>query len=473
MTTTTWLSILGGDWNTAGDWSAGVPTPGSTALLTVLGFSGYTVTSSQNNSAGTLQMAAGIELNIDSNELDVTSGTGTGALAGTISILGSAALGLGAAGKASTFDNTGTIGDFGTVKVNGVVTLVGNGTIDLDNTITGGAAGTLINGNASSANTIGGQGAIGESGNLDFVNGTKGTIAADIGGDNIVIDTKTFLNSGLVEANDGSLLLQSDITQTATGRLEALGSGSGIDLESVSIIGGTVSIAGGDSLIGVTGTDLIDPAKTIANAGTIEAEFGDLLIDGSVKNSSTGELVVEEDESLEISGTVTKGAADIYSTGEMIFGGPSSASVTFEPASFGLLVLDDAKKFTGTVAGMSASPTAAIDLENIAFDDSPTVSFAKGVLTVTDPATKITDKIKISGPAGTFVASAAGDGSTLISDPSTGAAGVAGNNTQLLMQAIASWGAGSGFAGAAIINALSNNPSSDVLAVNSSPPHHG
>ena len=117
--------------------------------------------------------------------------------------------------------------------------------------------------------------------------------------------------------------------------------------------------------------DLINPAKSISNDGMMEAESGDLIIAGSVKNSSAGSLVADEDVSLTISGTVTKGAANIYSTGEIVFGGPSSASVTFGPSSFGLLVLGDAKKFTDTVAGMSSSPNAAIDLENIAFDDGP------------------------------------------------------------------------------------------------------
>ena len=77
MTTTTWKNTAGGDWNTAADWTNGVPMAGDTALVTTPG--SYTIVSDQNNSAGVLQMAADIELNIDTNELDfLTSGSGTG-----------------------------------------------------------------------------------------------------------------------------------------------------------------------------------------------------------------------------------------------------------------------------------------------------------------------------------------------------------------------------------------------------------
>ena len=77
----------------------------------------------------------------------------------------------------------------GTVEINGPVSLVGNGAISLEGAISGGANGTLLNGNASSGNTIGGNGTIGELGNLDVVNGAKGIISAS--GGNLVIDTKT------------------------------------------------------------------------------------------------------------------------------------------------------------------------------------------------------------------------------------------------------------------------------------------
>jgi hypothetical protein len=84
---------------------------------------------------------------------------------------------------------------------------------------------------------------------------------------------------------------------------------------------------------------------------------------------------------LGITGTVTGGAANIYSTGAIEFDGPSSVNVSFSsnpyngtPSTGGLL-LGDATKFTGTVAGMLTNPGAGIVLGNIPFADDPVVSF--------------------------------------------------------------------------------------------------
>jgi len=417
--TNSWKKAVSGDWNTGPNWTAGVPVYGSTALITVPGT--YTVTSSQNNALGNLEMESDATLSIASHELDITSGTGTGALAGTIAIAGSATLGLGVAATISTFNNTGTIEDssltIADIAINGTVTLIGNGTISLTNgqILGGGTNDTLINGDSSSGNTISGSGQIGE-GALDFVNGTKGVIEID--GFMLSVNTNTFSNSGLMEATGvGDLEFFSDVTQTATGKLQASGSGV-VDLNGGSIIGGTVSIGKGADLRVDTGTSLIDAAKTIANAGTIDTFGGSLLIAGAVKNASTGTLFAGFG-TLGISGTVTGGTAHIAGASALVFGGPSSADVTFDLSSAGILILDDATKFTGTVAGMLANPTASIDLENIPFADGSTVKFNSSthLLTVTDAVTGITDKIKISGSAGTFTATEAADTSTLITDP--------------------------------------------------------
>jgi hypothetical protein len=133
--TNSWAHPVNGDWNTASNWTVGVPTAGSTALITTSGT--YTVTSSQYNSLGTLEMATRATLSIASNELDVTSGTGTGALAGTITIANGEVLGFGTDATSTTFKNTGTIelqnsGNFTTpLAISGRVTLTGNGKIDL------------------------------------------------------------------------------------------------------------------------------------------------------------------------------------------------------------------------------------------------------------------------------------------------------------------------------------------------------
>ena len=59
---------------------------------------------------------------------------------------------------------------------------------------------------------------------------------------------------------------------------------------------------------------------------------------------------------LVIDGTVKKGTATLEGTGEIEFGGASSANVTFAANSAGILKLDhqsvgDPSAFTGTVSG--------------------------------------------------------------------------------------------------------------------------
>ena len=130
--------------------------------------------------------------------------------------------------------------------------------------------------------------------------------------------------------------------------------------------------------------------------------------------------------------------------------------------------LFDASKFTGTVAGMSSAPDAAIDLENIPFADGPMVAFnaSTHLLTVTDPVTEKTDKIKIVG-TGSFNSSMATDGSTLISDPPAAPVSVP-NSVHLFTQSMASFGAPTGLTGSGP-HAVSERGFSDLLAG----AHHG
>jgi hypothetical protein len=93
-----------------------------------------------------------------------------------------------------------------------------------------------------------------------------------------------------------------------------------------------------------------------------------------------------------------------------------------------------------------------------------TYSATLHLLTVVDPTDHVTDKIKISGPAGTFTASAGFFGTTVIKDPL-----VAHANTDLLVQSMASFGASSGIAESGT-SVAEHHTSSDFMAPNS---HHG
>jgi hypothetical protein len=151
MTTTTWTNTSGGDFDTASNWNNGVPQPGDTVLITAQG--PYTVSIEQANSVGILNMAKGVRLGIHDFELDITGGTGNGALAGRIVVNHGTSLVLGATATTTTFNLTGSILLKGTTDspaqlgIVGDVTLSGGGVIGLlgkNDEITGNNA-TLTN----------------------------------------------------------------------------------------------------------------------------------------------------------------------------------------------------------------------------------------------------------------------------------------------------------------------------------------
>ena len=92
----------------------------------------------------------------------------------------------------------------------------------------------------------------------------------------------------------------------------------------------------------------------------------------------------------------------------------------------GMLVLDHATQFTGSIVGMTGDGTAAhsdqIDLKDISYGSGTTVSFsgntAGGVLTVTD-AQNHTAHLSLVGnyTNSTFNLSSDGNGGTLVIDP--------------------------------------------------------
>jgi len=462
MTTTSWAQGVNGNWINSESWTAGLPTASSTAFITAGG--NYTVTSGSPDSAGNLELAKHATISVIDEELQIALG---GTLAGTIAISNAAAtLGLGndITGH-TTFNNTGAIllGP-GNLAVSATVTLTGKGVVNLSG---GNGSSQIVSDGLGQArltnvsNTISGSGTIGDP-FLSFTNAPKGIVdATGINGNGglLIIDTESFTNDGELEAtNSSELLIESTIEDTFNARVRAVGDGD-INLQNATLSGGVISISNGSILNSANaGVSFIDATTAIANDGLIDADEGTLIINASIKNDGNGVLSVNNGYTLSIAGNVTNGTANIGASGLLIFGGASSANVIFGLISTGTLKLDDATKFTGTVAGMLGNPGAGIDLENIVFANSPVVSFnaTQHLLTVTDPVTGITDTIKISGPAGTFTPSMASDGSTLIKDPPANAASVPNDNAQLLVQAMASFGASSGIAGSGEMDSSPN-----------------
>lgn len=483
MSTTSWATAASGNWNTAGNWTNGVPSGTTGALITINGT--YTVTSSAFNVVSTLDMQKKATLDIASNIFDIIAQTATNVLAGTITMADGAQIQIGSSvpGGSTTFNNTGSI-NIGTgvnsdeLLIDNQVTLEGKGKLNLlgdSSAISNGDDGVLTN-----ESTIVGAGLIGDPSDPAFTidNGAKGIIDANNPVFQLrIVPGSDWTNSGIMEAtNGGTMALEADVvlTQNGKGQLKATSGSTIFITDDFELSGGTVSIAHGATLAstGVLGGQI---QATVKNAGTVSAEAG-LLDIGDVKNSGSGVVVAGAfgPGSGFLLQDVTGGKLEIESSasGEIYAG---NTKVIFEAGSTGTLTLDGdgANRFTGTISGMSADPGASIILENIGYADNPTLSYAHGVLTVTDtsPFNSVVDKIKILN-GGTFTTQASSGGFLQIFDPPAPTASAPGNSTQLLTQAIASFNAGSGVAAAPTANAPSNNPSSDFLAATSLP-HHG
>ena len=294
-----------------------------------------------------------------------------------------------------TLNNTGAItlnagADPTNLTISGEVTLNGAGKVILsdvnDQIVSDGSSASLTN----NSNILG-AGTIGDSFHfLDFSNGTKGIVNADLNGHALTVDTHSFSNAGILEATgQGVLLLESDITDTATAQVKAAGAGAHIDLDGITISGGKVSTVAGSLIEAINNTTPSTVSgATVSNAGTLGAEGGDLTIAGAVNN--TGKLDANGHH-LTIEGAVTgSGSGTIEAGGTLEFGAASSAKITF--TDDGALIFDTAtnaaNKFTGTLTGFAAGDH--IDLEAINFDPL-TTHLTQSFATATGGTVNVTD----------------------------------------------------------------------------------
>jgi hypothetical protein len=164
------------------------------------------------------------------------------------------------------------------------VTLSGTGTVVLaaDGYIAGAAAGAKM----TNLSTIDGGGFI--KGPLNLTNGASGVIDAD--GARMVINTgATVTNAGLMEATGGGglLLIRSTTVNGSTGGSVTAATGAKIQLDGDTLLGGTVSVAGGATLQAITDSSTISGAA-FNNAGQVAIGNGvNLNVTGSVNNSGT------------------------------------------------------------------------------------------------------------------------------------------------------------------------------------------
>jgi fibronectin-binding autotransporter adhesin len=288
-------------------------------------------------------------------------------------------------------------------------TLSGGGTISLDtaSVLRGGDATAAL----TNADTVVGAGFI--SGLISLDNAAGGVIDASTG--RLELSRSTVTNTGLIETTGaGSLLIGRTAIANAGGTVTA---SKTIELALSTITGGAVSVSVGAVLVGKNAS-AIDGA-IVTNAGTLDGAAGGLTLTGDVSNSG---LIEADKGDLTILGQVTgTGKARIAAGGALEVDGALGEKVTFADGGPGTLILGDSGAFTGTVAGFSRTGANTIDLKDIAYDASDTVSYSTktGSVTISDAGGTVlaTIRLKDSYAGSTFMLSDGGANGTVITDP--------------------------------------------------------
>ena len=380
--------------------------------------------------------------------VEINSGT-TLTLGGTVTNSGTLSVANGATLEVTgTFDNSGTIalnstGNATDLMIAGNATLSGNGKVTHSNNsgnaiVSNGAAATLTNVN----NTISGAGTIGDS-HLTLIN--QGTVNAN---DSValIINTgsNTITNSGTLEATstggldidsnvsnsttiealgtNAKVMIESVITNAATGVILASGSGAQVDLDGATISGGTLETSGSNAFIETVsgGADVLN-GVTISSSSTVEINSGTTLTLGGTVNN-LGTILVNSGGSLDIDGAVTGGTTEISGTGKVVIALASSENVTFLAKSTGELVLDSTS-YTGQISGFGANTTQSIDLADINFAGAKIVSYVAnskntgGVLTITSGTNTVQLDLVGTYTLANFAIASDGNGGTLLTDP--------------------------------------------------------
>jgi hypothetical protein len=314
MTRIHWTNAVSADFGTAADWSGGV-VPGRTdaAILDAAG-AAFTVTASTREAVRSIQTAANATLLISSDtrvQFTAARGTGAGANAGTIKVVGPNANITAKLQVAGTIDNIGAVVVGDTTGVTGatgdlVVGTKGNPSL----TLTGGGnlllaansfiepcpavpVGTVVT-LTNVDNTISGAGAIGSEQAWVLTNEAAGVIDASAASQFTLFGTIT--NAGLVE-NTGSGTLVLDVAT----------------LDDTS--GGTLKTG---SQFAIADSTIIDAHLDFAAGATVDAIFtNNVLVTQTLTNQ--GFVAIYQNGALSIAGTIDN-VGVIDNQGQLLFG---------------------------------------------------------------------------------------------------------------------------------------------------------
>ena len=287
MATIHWTGSVNNDFNTAGNWdTATVPGSGDDVFISL---AAAAVTSSTSNQVNTLSVAGTASLTIASGTFTVAAGSGSGNLAGNITIADGAVLSIG-----GVIVNTGVINESSTGTTTQIVlnqttdTLQGGGQVVLSantgNQILG-AKSTFQLVNVD--NTISGSGQIGAA---QMALNNSGVIDADQPSAALTVNTggNIILNSGTMEATAGANLnIVSPVNNTG-GTIEAVGAGSVVFLQAT-VTGGTVTQSGGGQVKTTGASVVLDGLglHPVTNGAPIQvADSQTLTLLGNITNNS-------------------------------------------------------------------------------------------------------------------------------------------------------------------------------------------
>jgi hypothetical protein len=368
------------------------------------------------------------------------TGTKTG-LNGTLEVVNNSNLELVGTIKnlgAITLDQTGA-----SLVISGEVTLQGpsGGPTSSKGVITLLPGSSLVNDNRDAVldnegNSIRCAGVIGNSSPTARL--TINNISGDITATNVMMLEPAALNNSAVIAAVGGAQLE--ITNTTItnafqqpgksigkGTVETTGSGALILLTAANIQGLSVTTGtGAKAKTTITGGKVITVAgstieatgsatstisnQAVTNNGTLLASDGNLVINGLVANNGILEAssntplngLVQTNGRLSVSGAVTgTGHAVIDGTGEFEINGTFSQNVTFDASATGVLRIDQAALFKGSITGfgLTNAPSAVIDLANVN-SSTATKSYntTTGVLTIDDHQGHVANLKFLGGP---------------------------------------------------------------------------
>ena len=361
--------------------------------------------------------------------LDLASNTGIERIAGGSLVLNGGVININSNSVLSLQSDT--------VSGTGTITLGSTGasnrlSIEIGDSVIG--AGVLVHGQNG---TIGGQVFAGGAATLT----NNGVITADTGGGQMVLNVSglTTNNNTLSAQNGSSLLLNSAVTNSVGGHIDAIGANSVVSQNGVTITGGTLNTSGGGTfVVSNSGNNFLANTTLAGTLDLASASSLERLLNttvtlgaGGVININSNSLLSLQASTVDGTGTINLGSTGSSNRINIEAGGSTiGAGVTIQGQNGtigGQTFAGGAATLTnnGTISASVAGGT--IGLTNASFVNNGTFSATAGVLSANTGFTG-TGTVLTSGAGQVIVGAASTTGNLLNNGSSAGALVLGANN---------------------------------------------